>query len=313
MDKTINIKIDTTKFLKPTLQDINKAKNFILKREYTSNSLGTRIDNILTNAAGEIAQICLMYNIPAKSFKLTTNKQMFAQIEEVMNRIEDEIMTLIVEYSVKNTKSEKSKKAIVAYIASLGRRNNTLQDTLRGYLFRYLYDLEALIAAIKLSMENNSNLTKSAAIAKIKSSLHSVYATPEVRLAMSKKNIIAMQAMYLLSHGNHSVDNVPLSSIGASSSNAVNVINMAKTTMNMAWMREQLMEFESSNVEYYYQQRGSSYPCSLCDAEVGLHKADINEEYPHPNCKCWRVPIFTIEQLERAEKSNGSTFKEPNM
>lgn len=298
----LKIKLDTSKYRLPTQKDIDNAKKFILKRENTAKSLETLIDNILVDAAGEIAQICLKYNIPAKDFKMTANKQMFAEVEKVMDSIDEEIMSLIQEYSLKVTDSEARKKMLALYISSLGRGNNNLQKTLDGYLYRYLYDLEAIIASMKLAMENNANFSPSTAISKIKSSQHSIYNTPEVNYAMSAKNLAIMQATYIRTHGNHSSDGVPLSSVGVSNSNANNVVNMAKNTMAMAWMRGQLMEFESMGAEYYYQLRGSSYPCTVCDNDVGLHRGSVsNEEYPHPSCKCFRVPIYTVEQLENTK------------
>lgn len=298
MSSSIKIKLDASRYRLPTQEEIDDAKKFILKREDAASSLGNLIDAILVEAAGEIAQICLKYNIPAKDFKITANKQMFAEVGEVMDRIDEEIMSLIQEYSLKVTDYKGRKQMLAAYIASLGRNDNNLQDTLDGYLYRYLYDLEAIVASMKLSMENsNSKMTSAAVVAKIKTSQHSVYTTPEVKSAMSAKNLAFMQATYIRTHGNHSADGIPLSSVGVSNSNANNVVNMAKNTMAMAWMKNLAIDFqEDSDVVGFWVARGSSYDCKICDEQVGFHSKDDLDGLPqyHARCACWVIPIYGV-------------------
>lgn len=295
MKEPVSINLDTSKYRMPTQDEVNNAKRFIRNRERTASALETIIDNILTQAAGEIAEACLKYNIPAKDFSMTVNKQMFTEVSTVMDRIEEEIMSLIQEYSLKATNDKDRKKLLTAYIASLGRGNNNLQDTLEGYLYRYLYDLEAIIAAMKLSMENNAKLSSAAVVAKIKSSQHSIYATPEVKSAMSAKNLAAMQATYIRTRGNHSFDGVPLSSVGVSNSNANNVVNMAKNTMAMAWMKNLAASFQDNDeVVGFWVARGSSYDCKICNSQVGFHKKDDLDGLPlyHSHCCCVAIPIY---------------------
>lgn len=299
MSKNINISLDTSKYRTPTQEELDNAKRFVLSRSRASSELENIIDGILVQAAGEIAQICLKYNIPAKDFTMTANKQMFEEVGEVMDRIDGEIMSLIQEFSLRVTDSETRKKLLALYITSLGKGNNNLQDTLDGYLYRYLYDLEAIIAAMKLAMENNTKLSKATAISKIKSSQHSIYTTPEVKTAMSAKNLAIMQAIYIRTHGNHSSDGVPLSSIGSSNSNANNVVRMAKTTMEMAWMKSLASDLQADNeVVGFVVVRGSSYDCKICNSQVGFHKKDDLEGLPlyHVHCQCVAIPIYTLEQ-----------------
>lgn len=299
MSEKVKIKIDSSKYKVPTQEDVKHAKDFVLRRNNTSNELESIIDDILVQAAGEIAQICLKYNIPAKDFTMTANRQMFEEVEEVMDRIDEEIMSLIQEYSLRVTDNEARKRLLALYIASLGKGNNNLQDTLDGYLYRYLYDLEAIIAAMKLSMENNAKLSKATAISKIKSSQHSIYTTPEVKTAMAAKNLAIMQATYIRTHGNHSSDGVPLSSVGSSNSNANNVVRMAKNTMAMAWMKNLALDLrENEKVGGFFVIRGSSYDCKICDSQVGFHEKKDLDGLPqyHSHCACVAIPIEVSEQ-----------------
>lgn len=281
----------------PTQKEVDDAKKYVLRRENYAQVLESRIDAILTDAAGRIAQICLKYNIPAKDFTMTSNQQMFDEVSEVMDEIDEEIMELIQQFAQAATKKESHKHLLLLWIATLGRGNMNLQQTLDGYLNRYLYDLEALMASYKLRMEKDPSFKQSAAITQIKAAQHSVYTTPTVVSAMRSVN--QMQARYIRTHGVHR-DSIPLPIVGSSNSNANNVISMAKTTMRMAWMREQLMDFKENGAKAYLQIRGSSIPCGICDSETGVHKGDFNammlNPYPHPNCMCIRVPLFNPDE-----------------
>ena len=293
----MDIDIDTELYRMPTQKEVDDAKKYILRRESYAQILGSRIDALLVDAAGQITQICLKYNIQAKDFTMTADKKMYQEVSEVMDNLDEEIMALIQQFSTECTKSESHKHLLLLWIATLGRANLNLQQTLDGYLNRYLYDLEALIASFKLRMENNPSFKQSAVISQIKAAQHSVYTTPAVREAMAYKR--QMSARYLKTRGVHR-DDVPLPITGSSNSNANNVENMAKITLQMAWMREELDEWEEDGAVGYYQLRGSSYPCEICDAAVGFYLGfpdRLEGDIEHPHCQCWRIPIYRKEEV----------------
>ena len=291
----MDIDIDTELYRMPTQKEVDDAKKYILRRENYAQILGSRIDALLVDAAGQITQICLKYNIQAKDFTMTADKKMYQEVSEVMDNLDEEIMALIQQFSTECTKSESHKHLLLLWIATLGRANLNLQQTLDGYLNRYLYDLEALIASFKLRMENNPSFKQSAVISQIKAAQHSVYTTPTVVAAMRGMN--NMQARYIRTHGIHR-DTIPLPIVGRSSSNANNVISMAKQTMQMAWMREYLREMSDDDIVGYYVMRGSSYPCDYCQSFVGFHPLNDLDSMPlfHGNCKCYAIPIHKIDK-----------------
>lgn len=49
------------------------------------------------------------------------------------------------------------------------------------------------------------------------------------------------------------------------------------------------------NVIGYYAFRNSSYPCELCDENVGFHKITDLTLPVHPNCQCGAFPIYIGE------------------
>lgn len=284
MAEIIKIQIDKSQYRLPTQEDIRNAKQFILRRNNYARLLESKVDDSLANAAQEIVSICYKYNVEPQEFEISSqyNEQMMEEISAVMDDLESEILDFIYEYSTKATADKERIDNLAAWIALLGRGNRNLQDTLDGYLYKTMKDWEAAIAAMRYE-----NVKMADAITKVKTHLHSIYTMPEVLSAF--KHSEEFNALYIQTHG------VMQGGVGLSNNGSTNVVNMAKTTLDMAWMRSQAMDFKEMGVAGYYQLRGSTYDCSTCDDETGFH-AGIADIYlnplPHPHCNCYRVPVY---------------------
>ena len=207
---------------------------------------------------------------------------MYERITAVMDELEERIFQLIMTYSLHISDNDERKEGLIAYLASLGKNDMDMRETLDAYLFRYMYDMEVLMASLLLAREQGKEkaLSDASIIAKVK-------------MAMSAKYMPTMKAQYIRLMGVHR-DNTGLSTAGVSNSNANNVINMAKNTMNMAWMKNLEMDFEQDDgIEGFFVMRGSSYPCTLCDSMVGFHPATDSDLLPqyHAHCACIAVPM----------------------
>ena len=262
------------------------------------------MEDCLEDAAQEIVRICYKYNVDPKEFSINSkyNEKMMEEISEVMDELEADIMSLIYDYSLRVTDDEKHRNLLAAWIALLGRGNNNLQDTLDGYLYKTMKDWEAAIAALRFA-----NVAMADAVTKVKSNLHSIYTMPEVTAAF--KHADDFNATYIQSHG------VMAGGVGLSNNGSTNVTNMARLTLQMAWMREQGIEFDESGAAGYYQLRGSAYPCSVCDDEVGFHKGleDLyTKPYPHPHCCCYRIPIYALEGEDNANAERRNEYQRLN-
>ena len=280
------ITLDTKKYKSPTQADINAAKKFILQREEYARLLENRVDEILDEAAERIVIICYRYDVDPQYlyFGSGFNEQMMSEISAVMDELEQQILDLINEYATVPEASDSGKNAILLWLATLGRGGKNLQGTLDGYLFKFMKDLEAAVAALRYA-----NATMAEAVTKIKTHLHTIYTMPEVMAAFKEASTFA--ATYIQSKG------VQQGGVGLSNNGSTNVTKMARVTLQMAWMRSYRMDFEESGAVGFYVLRGSSYPCSLCDSKVGFHVIDETDYFPpfHPNCCCYVIPIKGIE------------------
>ena len=284
MADSIRIKLDTSKYAVPTQDDILAAKRFVLRREEYARLLQSRIDEILSEAAEKVVKICYRYDIDPKNiyFSSAFNEKMMDEISDVMNEADDEIIDLIFEYSTRVTNDKDRISALLLWMATLGRGNRNLQDTLDGYLYKTMKDWESAIAALRFA-----NVSLADAVTKIKTHLHTIYTMPEVLAAFRKSS--EFTATYIRNKG------VQQGGVGLSNNGSTNVTNMARITLQMVWMRSQAMDYKEQGAIGLYVLRGSSYPCALCDDNCGFHQ--IEESYGvlpvHPSCCCYAIPIFS--------------------
>lgn len=287
MSKVV-IKLDTKKYQAPSQQDIDAAKQFILQREENARMLEDKIDELLADAAEEIVIICYRYDVDPQKLYIASgfNEQMMNEIAEVMDELEEEILALMQEYATRSTKDRDRINALLLWMASLGRGNRNLRDTLEGYLYKFMKDLEAAIAALRFA-----DATMADAVTKVKTNLHTIYTMPEVMAAF--KNASEFAATYIQSRG------VQKGGVGLSNNGSTNVTNMARLTLQMVWMRSRRLEMEEDGAAGFYVLRGSNYPCDYCDSKVGFHPMTDIDYFPpfHGHCCCYVVPIFTITDI----------------
>ena len=287
MSKVV-IKLDTKKYQAPSQQDIDAAKQFILQREENARMLEDKIDELLADAAEKIVIICYRYDVDPQKLYIASgfNEQMMNEIAEVMDELEEEILTMMQEYATRSTKDRDRINALLLWMASLGRGNRNLRDTLEGYLYKFMKDLEAAIAALRFA-----DATMADAVTKVKTNLHTIYTMPEVMAAF--KNASEFAATYIQSRG------VQKGGVGLSNNGSTNVTNMARLTLQMVWMRSRRLEMEEDGAAGFYVLRGSNYPCDYCDSKVGFHPMTDIDYFPpfHGHCCCYVVPIFTLTDI----------------
>lgn len=296
---TINIHLNTSRYVAPTEQDIKAAKAYILKRSDVANELADLIGDLLTEAAVKIVQIAYKYNFPGDVFTIGASPEQQQEINAVMDELEQRIYEMLEDKIFAQMPQEDSngavipmsaerKAALLAFMLALGHKNQNLRSTLYNYQWRFLYDLEAAIAALKLA---NVNLSK--AITKIRSHIGSIYTMSEVQAAIRRPNNV--MAAFLRSAGvPHNPDGSPnLQGVPREGYNAI--INSIRITNDIVWGHNQLLNFIDRNAAGFYVLRGSTYPCRACDDNTGFHPMTEQEAMPpiHPHCCCYTIPIFT--------------------
>lgn len=303
---TITLHLDNSRYLAPTEQDIRAAKQYILRRSEVANELADIAADLLTEAAVKIVRIAYQFNFPGDVFTIGASPEQQKEISAVMNDLEERLFALLEDIiigniindddntvfpffsSIDTAESRASRKAaLIAFMLSLGHRNQNLRSTIYNYQWRFLYDLEAAIAAMKLA-----GRTEPEAITRVRSHITSIYTMSEVQAAIRRPNN-ALAAFLRTAGVPHNPDGSPnLQGVPREGYNAI--INSIRITNDIVWGHNQLQRFIDSNAEGFYVLRGSSYPCAECDDNVGFHPINDREAMPpiHPHCCCYTVPIF---------------------
>lgn len=270
----------------PTQADIQTGKNYVLRRESAVRGLSSLIDALLKEAAEKITLLCYQYNIDPRTFQITSkyNEKLFEAIATILDKLEDDIYELVLNYATRCTESEKRKKNLLAWLVLLGRDNYNLRQTLEKRLWSFSRDLEAMIVTMRLYQYDSAK-----AVTKIKSNLHTVYAMPEMKTAFT--NAQHFKATYIKTKG------VKQGNVGSSNSEANNIDRFGKTTVQMSWMRNLRMNYEEKGAAGYVVLRGSNFPCNLCDSKTGWHEIEDTDSFPpfHTSCCCYTIPLFKTE------------------
>lgn len=279
-----NIKIQLQDIYEPvTTSDVNKAKKYVLRREQAANALAMLVDSLLDDAAGDITRICYKYGVNPTAFTISSsyNEKMMEEVAEVMDKLEEDILELIGDYSTICTTDKEKKRLLLLWVLALGKNNQGLQQTLQQRLRMFLRDIEAMIAAAKTA---KFNITQ--AVTVIKGNIHTAYQMPGMTAAF--QNASLYEAEFIRSRG------VKAGNRGSSNSEANNILRFAKMTLQMAWMHSLQQKFEEEGAAGFYVLRGSTFHCDYCQSYVGFHAIGDVEAFPprHASCCCFAIPVF---------------------
>lgn len=261
----------------PTDEQVKAAKKWTLLRNENAALLSSLIEARLQDAIKELTKIAFRYNCKPEDFQFSQDKKLREEVAQTMNDLEDEIMSLVEEYSLNATEDKKQRNNILPWLLALHSKNTkNLAGTLHERAKQFLYDTEAQIAAMKLAGYDQTK-----AISREISTMHSVYTAPEVIAAYKKKSA----SLFIQSRGVHE------GNIGLSSSGAVNVENFGANTAIQAWSHIQYEEKKKEGKAGYFCFRGSTYPCAACDDVCSVfHTIDEGMVLPvHGHCCCFAV------------------------
>ena len=234
MDKAV-IKLPLGDYRAPTQQELNDGKAYVRRRNETALALTALVEKILLDLLEDIFRLCYNDNTKGEDFKIDSNEAIFEKISELMDEAADDILEYIKEYATKCTTNESRIYMLILYILSLGRNKMRFEKTLQTYMKRYLYDIEAMIAAYKYAGYNMPT-----ALVKAKNAYRNVYQQPEVKAAYK---VPTMKAMYIRSKGTHYDFQTGIATVGLSANGSTNVIYLAETTLKMAWNRSEALDF----------------------------------------------------------------------
>lgn len=252
---------------------LSQAKQYLRQRLSAEISFQNNLETLIDEYAYKLVDIAYAANIPPNLFTFSYNKAIRNDVDEVIEEMKQLITTAVETLAVGNKTD--NKKKILVYI---GRdiSGDNFYGRLDSHTDTFRKEMEGVIAAGLLIGALKTKVKQS-----IKANLHTPYQNPIFKEAV-KSNLGTAEV--LLKKGLHL-------GIGISNSAFNSINSLGRFTISDAWMQDWYDIFDSKGAIGYNVVRGSSYPCSLCDSNVGFH-TDGNLPPYHPSCCCIAVPVF---------------------
>jgi len=255
----------------PTEQEIARAKDYLLLRLRAERLVVSELDTALLSAARRIVEISRRYNIPPESFRFSANPSLLAEVNQVLALLRDALYDHVA--TIDTFKDGENDTPFVAPVLTTSYKNKTFRQRLAEYTSRWGYELEATIAAAGL--EGIKDQGKILAV--VRQYLDRPYDNPWIKEHMGKGDAVRLE-------------NIPHYGKGNPIASATALSVLLTTLVAKGWMQNWARLNEGKRGYYVY--RGSSFPCEICDAQVGfLHAANDLEGMPpyHPRCCCYVV------------------------
>lgn len=248
----------------PSEADIEAAKAYLRQRLDAERSMQNNLEYVMREAAERVVEILYSSNIhPTVASYGDLPLRVQWDIDEVVQWLKETINDYFVTLAIANHEENKDLILPLVYRESFG---STFDERLTDYVGKYKNELLLLIGAGLLLGIGKSALAKS-----IGDNLRQPYANPMLKDGIEKS----------ISYGR-----------GRTNSMFTAIGDLTRFGIAEAWMKNQYINNRKDGCVGWLVQRGSSYPCEICQAYVGLQTSEENLPPFHLNCVCYAVPIY---------------------
>lgn len=249
----------------PSEKDIEAAKAYLRQCIEVEQSMSSLLSKAMREAAERIVEICYSAGVNPQTFRysdLPARAQL--DVDAVIERLQEAIDDYFQTFAIAD--HEESRDEVLPLV--LGENHGqTFEERLRGYCGKYRDELMLLIGAGLFLGIAKSTLVKSIA-----------------------ENMRHPYANQLLIDG---IDADVSFGRGRTNSMLTAIDNLTQFGIAQAWMRHWEIKTASEGCVGWIVQRGSSYPCEMCDENCGFHPIDEGTNLPqHGHCACFAVPIY---------------------
>lgn len=253
-----------------TTEQLKRALDYIKLRLSLQRYASSKIEDLLYVAALKIADVSQRYKALPSKFAFSNNRDLNAEVNRIIEELAEEIYGLTENTCISNV-DDKDKKFILPYIRN-EYKGSTTEKRIKKYAEQFKSEIEAPIAAsIALGLANKDFANKT------KAALKAPYTSDLMKYAKREKFSSYTEKLF---------------GSGTYKSTYANINRVVVDQVARA--RQQLFEKEEKEkygTNAWFVKRGSSYPCSLCDMQTGIHTSDFELPPFHPNCVCIAIPI----------------------
>lgn len=250
--------------MKPTETDIQIAKQYLLERLDAERSMLYHLERLMRKAAEDIVALLYAKGISVDTLKYNRlQKQVEESINEIILNLQESIADIFETLAIAD--HEENRNTILPFI--LGENNGAnFDERLTDYVGKYKNELLLLVGAGLLL-----GIGKSALVKSIGDNLRQPYANPMLKDGIEKS----------ISYGR-----------GRTNSMFTAIGDLTRFGIAEAWMKNQYINNRKDGCVGWLVQRGSHFPCELCDSKVGFHADESDLPLYHSHCCCYAVPIY---------------------
>nr|DAV38598.1 MAG TPA: minor capsid protein [Caudoviricetes sp.] len=241
--------------IEPSDKEIQEAKDYIRLRLSAELSIQSHLEILMQKAAKDIIALSYKYNLPASSFRFSSNKSLQKEVNAILATLQDTIIEYTELLASATPKSDDSEIFPFLHRETFG---DTLDGRTEKYVHRFKDEIQDFIAAGLLA-----HLSESGLLSEVWKYMKSPYSNPLVGTSTGR---------------------------GQSAYHRLNTLT--RFSIAEAWMHADMETAIRNGAIGFISMRGSSYPCSLCDDMTGFHT--FAEAYPpyHSKCCCIPIPIY---------------------
>lgn len=246
-------------------KDIEAAKEYLRQRLEVEQSMTSLLGKAMKEAAERIVDICYAENINPQNFRYA-NLSLRAQseVDEVIEWLRDTVDDYYETFAVADHEDDREYLLPIIYGENHGA---TFAERLEDYCDKYKNELMLLIGAGLFL-----GITKSALAKSIGDNLRHPYAN----------QMLADGIDAPLTYGR-----------GRTNSMFTAIGDLTRFGIAQGWMKSWERSTAKDGCIGWIVQRGSSYPCSVCDENCGFHPVDEGTGLPvHGHCACFAVPAY---------------------
>jgi len=245
------------------------------------------VKRLIKQHLSEIINASKGYTGDFKRFRFTDNKTINDKVDKAITALNESIMltfqtrAINVKHIAEKREDDKSDEAalILWLLGKIG--DKTLKERATLYTSQLKTEIEAFVAA-----GMDKGLSSDAILNNWLTYMKAPYSSPLIREAMA---IGGFSATVLASRGLHLGRGRYISSFE-------NIKRLEQATIQMAYNKTLFDIWGGRNVIGWYSVRGSSYPCGVCDSQVGVfHSKDEFFYGFHTRCMCIPIPVYTGE------------------
>ena len=238
------------------------------------------INKIIKKRALEIISTSLLFK--SNNFTFSSNKIIKKKIDDIINKLRDDIYASIYEMAEKAAKTacekenyEYDEKVLLAFL-SLKIGNNTLNERISYYISNFKTEIEAYISIGMIKGLKSLNILNLWDLNKRKP-----FESDDIKKNIGKLAAKGFSKFHYFGKGIESSSFLGLKEI--ETNNTYQAYNYILVTI-----------WHDKGIKGWYSERGSSYPCPICDDEVGIIHP-ITEYFfgYHLRCCCIMVPMET--------------------